>query len=118
MHKSGSRERSQQPASFYALNSLRNVGSKKVRAAAAEPIGDGERKPADDLPYATWLSDQYVKEIKSRAMVSEGGLLARDRDLPDSIHLTSAPTGRLSSKFGYGLGARRQLYTTGLWRLR
>ena len=56
-----------------------------------------------NLPYTTWLSDRYVREAEANPLLShEGGLFVRGRDLADSVHLTSAMTGRLSSKFVYG----------------
>jgi quercetin dioxygenase-like cupin family protein len=93
----------ERPASFYAFNTLPNVGNAKVRAAAGELLAQHEKIDAAALPSSTWLSDRYVREAESKGLKSENnGLLIRNRDLPDSVHLTSAYTGRLSSKFVYG----------------
>jgi quercetin dioxygenase-like cupin family protein len=99
-----------QPAAFYSFSTLPAIGSAKVRAAGGALLMDKETIQPEDMPRATWLSDRYVREIESKALSSEeGGLLVRNRDLPDSIHLTSAYTGRLSSKFVFGKRANLML---------
>jgi quercetin dioxygenase-like cupin family protein len=97
-------------AGFYAFNTLPLVGNANVRASAGALLSGDEVIDEKAMPSSTWLSDRYVREAEAGGLKSEDtGLLIRNRDLPDSVHLTSAYTGRLSSKFVYGKRANLML---------